>query len=269
MRSRKRTGIHMAIVTMAALELGQYAVAQGPQSSADAYIISGTVTKTVSGSTPNTFTIAPVAPSASTGSGSNENAVPSDSQTVFGVEIYNFSNIDVLTVINNTPSTRNADSKTGPGSLLGGSVAWDSLDNDLFCFVSTSTGTASVSCTAGVNTGGLTIHNSPVEVGSFPAGWLLFVDGPLNDSLCSGTENFSGSITLEETQTSGDGTEILSTSTIGMHLVGTATCATPESVPLFTTTYDIAVGVPRQTIEYTGGLVTGGISSAGFISFRP
>jgi len=232
------------------LGAGTIAQAQTAQVSTEADAISGTVTKTALGIFPDTITIAAVDPAPSP-SGSSNTQAASASQNILGVEVYNFSNIWDIT--NDTA----ADATTGDGSLLGGLVTWTSINNPMGC-VPDGENASQIDCSSTEGFHALTINGVAVLTGTYPAGSSFPVNGTINDPQCLlGTETFSGTLTIQDSQITGQGTNTLSYNLTGLHLAGLATCRTLNLVPLYITSYDLKVAgaIFNDAVSATSGEV--------------
>lgn len=246
-RITKKTGIYLAVGIMATMGMSHKAEALPGITGAQADAISATITKTLAGQTPITTTIAPVVLS-SAGYPYDESKLNDDqsagsaSQTVYGVEVYNFLDVDDSTFGANGTNIATAEEKSGISSLLGGLVKWNSNENPATCSINADAEPSSFSCGATETIQGLTVNNVAVPLASYPAGTSIPVNGTISDPQCStGTENFSGYLILQESQYVIPDGFTLTVRLTGMHLVGQATCTAPSLPPLFTTTYDIRV----------------------------
>jgi len=220
--------------------------------SAEADAIFGTLTNTVSVMLPTPRMILPQDVSYAANqyvtsiSNANHTTNASNSQTFFGVLVYNFRNIDNFSQTDYTIAVNDgiAEAKTGEGSLLGGLIYWQSNDNRLTCRPDASIPNH-VDCAATEAITGLLINRAPVHPGKYPAGAAFPVFGPVDDPNCSPKqETFSGYLIAQENRVVGLGTSGVTLSLTGMHLVGDATCSSARSGPSFTTHYDLSVGGP-------------------------
>ena len=256
---------YTAILMVATLGFSRSAAAQtvnvAPpivQFSSEADAISGSVTKTTLGLLQQpTVTIAPVDQSTTVTLGYNDVPANSAVQNVFGVEVYNLSTIEDITLASDTGAqdSGQATANTGPGSLLGGLISWTSNSVPLFCFPDAHI-SGQVDCQDFAKTQALIINGVTITPGTFPAGVSFPVTGPINDSQCFfGAETFSGTLVAQETQFTGDGTTAPSIKLIGLHLVGDATCSTQETIALtlFRTHYDLAIGGTTLTQQEKSG----------------
>lgn len=238
----KKTGIYLAIGIMATLGFSHNAEALPGTTGAQANAISGTITKTVAGIAPTTTIISPVALSSAGSLGSSntdDNSVGSATQTIYGVEVYNFLDVDNSTVGGAGNDQEFAEEKTGVSSLLGGLVKWSSSDDPTECLIDEFEFTERCAATETIN--GLNVNNIAVPLYTYPAGTSIPVNGTISDPQCStGTETFSGYLILQESQYVIPSVIEFTIGITGMHLVGQATCQT-STTPLFTTTYDIRV----------------------------
>jgi len=233
------------------LALTRDAAAQTDHFSSEADSVSGTVTKTLVGVLPSTVTIAAVDQSNTVDSGSNDDSAASASQNVFGVDVYNFTNVNDSTSDSDAPGTDGgtADAATSNGSLLNGLVTWTSNDDPLACRPDSSN-PEQIDCTSVGTTQRLAIAGVAVPPATYPAGSSFPVAGALNDPTClQGTETFSGTLVLQESQVTGLGTNHVAIKLTGLHLVGDATCKSLSLVTLFTTHYDLAVAGPEEDVN--------------------
>lgn len=221
------------------------------------HTISGTVKNCELDGSCRTTRIAPVADSSTTAFynkelATNEISLDNVYQAVYGVKVYDLSNVD------NTTSTADcfgvnghADAHIGTGSLLEGLVTWTSNDNLFTCDYFDDRG--AVHCSSSQKISGLTINGVAVPVGNHRGGVSLPVSGTIKDTVCvSGTETFNGSLTLQESSIHGSGTGNLTVSLTGMHLTGQATCTTLGLVNLFTTQYDLRVSGHSDLAQMDG-----------------
>ena len=167
---------------------------------------------------------------------------PSDSQTIFGVLIYNFQNLDAFAQSDYTPLVDDgiAETKTGEGSLLGGLVNWQSNDDRLTCQPAVSFPDR-LQCASTETLAGLRINQVAVHAGKYPAGTSFPVTGSVNDTSCTtGQETFNGYLITQESQITGLGYAWVMLHLTGMHLIGDATCSSAKGAA-FITHYDLAV----------------------------
>ena len=260
----RRTAPYTAILLMSivsvAVGLSRSANAQTAQFSTEADAVSGTVTKSILGLIDETVTIAPVDQSSTVTSGDNNVHAASDSQTVLGVEVYNLGTVDDSTSASYTATLDDGvgTASTAAGSLLGGLVTWQSNIEPLNCTIDT-TVAGQIDCSSIQTTYGLTINGVAVAPGTYPSGASFAVTGTLADAECGlGVETFSGSLITQEPQITGDGTDDVTLKIVGLHLLGEATCRTLGLIPLFSTSYDIALAGPSANAVNDG---TGGQSN--------
>lgn len=260
----RRTAPYTAILLMSivsvAVGLSRSANAQTAQFSTEADAVSGTVTKSILGLIDETVTIAPVDQSSTVTSGDNNVHAASDSQTVLGVEVYNLGTVDDSTSASYTATLDGGlgTASTAAGSLLGGLVTWQSNIDPLNCTIDP-TVAGQIDCSSIQTTYGLTINGVAVAPGTYPSGASFAVTGTLADAECGlGVETFSGSLITQEPQITGDGTDDVTLKIVGLHLLGEATCRTLGLIPLFSTSYDIALAGPSANAVNDG---TGGQSN--------
>jgi hypothetical protein len=228
--------------------------------SAEADAIFGTLANTVSGMQPTPRMIPPQDASYAANqyvtsvSNAYHNTNASNSQTFFGVLVYNFRNIDNFAQTDYTVAVNDgiAEAKTGEGSLLGGLIYWQSQDDRLACHPDANIPNR-VDCAATEAITGLLINRVAVHHGKYPAGTSFPVFGPVDDPNCSPKqETFSGYLVTQESRITGLGTSGVTLSLTGMHLIGDATCSSALQGPSFTTHYDLAVGGPSLPSYDTG-----------------
>ncbi|WP_155629554.1 hypothetical protein [Burkholderia territorii] len=239
-----------------------HAQAQTVNFDAGANAVSGTVKKCLLNVLPilcTTTTIAPVDQSTTNTSGANDMPVPNVSQTIYGVEIYNFSNVDDSTNASNTVSSDYARStaKTDGGRLLQGLVKW-TLTNWWSDFVSSIAGGGGNS-TGTVNQ--LTINGERVPAGTYSAGSIFDVSGTITDRECLlGTEKFTGKLTaltsMRQANTSSSSLDLT-----GWRLTGQASCITAGLLTQFTTEYDLKVAGLHLGANNPSTFQKGGFSS--------
>ena len=172
---------------------------------------------------------------------SNEISLDNVYQAVYGVRVYDLSNVDNSTsAFDCGGSYGHADAHIGAGNLLQGLVTWASNDNLFTCDYFDDRGV--IHCSSAQKISGLTINEVAVPVGNHQGGVSFPVSGNIKDPACtSGTETFNGSLTLQDSSVHGSGTGNLTVSLTGMYLTGQATCTTLGLVNLFTTQYDLRV----------------------------
>lgn len=270
----RRTVPYTAILMMAmvsvAVGLSRSANAQTAQFSIEADAVSGTVTKSILGVLNETITIAPVEQSNTVMSGSNVVSAGSASRTVLGVEVYDLGTVDDNT---NASYTATLDggvgtASTGVGSLLGGLVTWQSNIELLNCAID-STVAGQIDCNSIQNMYGMAIHGVAVSPGTYPTGASFPVTGTLTDVECGlGIETFSGSVVVQESQITGLGTDDVTLKVSGLHLVGEATCRTLGLIPLFSTSYDIALAGHAANAVNNGGGGQGNVVSTSVTIFK-
>lgn len=195
-RINKKTSIYIVIGTMATLGFTHNANALPGTTGAQADAISATITKTIAGQAPITTIIDPTVLSSAgypynESTFNDEQSAGSASQTVYGVVVYDFLDVDDSTFGANGTDVATAQTKSGISSLLGGLVKWDSNDNPATCSINADSDPSSFSCGATETISGPTVNNVAVPLASFPAGTLIPVNGAISDPQCStGTETF-------------------------------------------------------------------------------
>jgi hypothetical protein len=223
--------------------------AQIVTSSSESDALQGTVIKCVLNVSPalcTTTTIAPVAQSVTSTTGSNEDAVPSASQSINNVQVYNISNIDDTTSDSDTASNDSGtgEARTGQVSILQGLVTFTSSDTPLTC-ATNSSHPGEIDCNSAQTIQGAQINGVPIPLGTYPAGTSFPVSGPINDPDCLlGTETFTGNLVFQESAIQGNGTPQGMVNQTGWRLAGTATCTVAGLVRLFTTQYDLSGNGP-------------------------
>lgn len=242
------------------VSLSRTTVAQTAQFSSEADAISGTVTHSVLGPLPTIVNIAPVDQSNTDTTGSHDVSGASVSQTLFGVEVYNFENVDDFTKDDETASADDGfgEAKTGKGSLLGGLITWTGNDNSLTCSPDPINPTTQVDCTSTAVARDLTINGVAIPHGNYSSGSTFPVNGQIvgDGSSCPsgvGVESFTGYLVIQESTI----TQNLTTGTIsltvnGMHLLGNSTCVINGAQLLSTNFWDIRVAGPA--VGSTGAL---------------
>lgn len=147
--------------------------------------ISGSVVKTTLATQQQSdATITPLALTKITSSGYDQAALDSPTRSIFGVEVYNFTNVEDITVDipSGTQDSGETEAAIGAGSLLGGLITWDANTVALACSVDAHIA-LQINCEVFGNTEGLTINGVAVgPPGNFPEGVPFPVTGPINDS---------------------------------------------------------------------------------------
>lgn len=209
-----------------------HAMAQTAQFSSEADSISGSVMKTnlLTGIT-QTTTIEPVDQSTTSVSGSNNQSAPSAEQTIDGITVYKFSDINNSTDAAYTANTDDGDGNAtlGTGNLLQGIVSWTSISTLLKCKTDSNV-QGQIDCSSQQEISGLAINGIKVPPGTYPAGATFPVSGTINDPNClldgiPGQETFSGELILQPSTITGYGTTQGNAHLTGVYLNGTATCS--------------------------------------------
>jgi len=269
-RTAPYTAILMMAIVSVAVGLSRSANAQTAQFSTEANAVSGTVTKSILGLVDETVTIVPVDQSNTVTSGDNNVHAASDSQTVLGVEVYNLGTVDDSTSASYTATLDGGlgTASTAVGSLLGGLVTWQSNIDPLNCAIDP-TVAGQIDCSSIQTTYGLTINGVAVAPGTYPSGASFAVTGTLIDAECGlGVETFSGSLITQEPQITGVGTDDVTLKIVGLHLLGEATCRTLGLIPIFSTSYDIALAGPSANAVNDGTGSLGNVVSSPVTIFQ-
>jgi hypothetical protein len=250
-KERHTTATSMTILVMALsgsiLGFSRNAAAAVPpvvRFSTTANSISGSAVKTTRATQERSdATVVPLALTKTVTLGFDQATLDSATRSIFGVDVYNFANVNNTTT--DAPSgVRDAgetDTVLGAGSLLGELITWRANTSTMTCIVDAHIA-LQINCDVSGSTEGLTINGVAVgPAGNFPEGVAIPVTGPVSDSQCFGAETFTGTLTPLEVRLLGDETTRPVIVLTGLHLVGDATCRAP-AIDIFTTHYDLTIG---------------------------